>query len=103
MHVLVYEYSPDIIIGCESQIDNSYSSAEVFPPGYCVFRKDRCEGAGGVFICIKENLSVSTISSLDTDVTSPTRGNNTLDLTFSSQPIISHTSIVPGMSDHEAI
>ena len=43
------------------------SSAEVFPPGYCVFREDHCEGAGGVFICIKENLSASAIPSLDTD------------------------------------
>ena len=64
---LVYKHSPDIIIGCESQIDNLYSSAEIFPPGYCVFRKDRCEGAGGVFICIKEHLSAFAIPSLDTD------------------------------------
>ena len=35
---LVYKHLPDIIIGCKSQIDNSYNSAEVFPPGYCVFR-----------------------------------------------------------------
>ena len=67
LRALVYEHSPDIIIGYEWQIDNSYSSAEVFPPGYCVFRKDHCEGAGGVFICIKENLSASAIPSLDTD------------------------------------
>ena len=33
----------------------------------------------------------------------PIRGSNTLDLTFSSQSIISDTSIVPGMSDHEAV
>ena len=39
----------------------------IFPPSYCVFRKDRCEGAGGVFICIKENLSASAIPSLNTD------------------------------------
>ena len=57
----------NIIIGYKSQIANSYSSTEVFPPGYCVFRKDHCEGAGGVFICIKENLSASAIPSLDTD------------------------------------
>ena len=41
--------------------------------------------------------------SLEQCVTSPTRGSNTLDLTFSSQSIISDTSIVPGMSDHEAV
>ena len=67
MCALVYKHSPDIIIGCESQIDNSYSSAKVFPPGYRVFRKDRYVGAGGIFICIKENLSASSIPSLDTD------------------------------------
>ena len=50
-----------------SQIDDSYNSVEVFPSGYCIFRKDRCEGAGGVFICIKETLSASAIPSLDTD------------------------------------
>ena len=33
LRALVYEHSPDIIIGCESQNDNPYSSAEVFPPG----------------------------------------------------------------------
>ena len=32
-----------------------------------MFRKDHCEGASGVFICIKEALSASEIQSLDTD------------------------------------
>ena len=41
--------------------------------------------------------------SLEQFVTSPTRGNNTLDLTFSSKSIISDTSIAPGMSDREAV
>ena len=48
-------------------------------------------------------LDVINDCSLEQFVTSPTRGNNTLDLTFSSQSIISDTSIVPGMSDHEAV
>ena len=34
---MVYEHLPDIIIGCQSQIDNWYNSAEVFPADYCVF------------------------------------------------------------------
>ena len=48
-------------------------------------------------------LDVINDCCLEQFVTSPTRGSNTLDLTFSSQSIISDTSIVPGMSDHEAV
>ena len=33
----------------------------------------------------------------------PTRGENILDLVFTSLPIVSETSVVPGMSDHEAV
>ena len=48
-------------------------------------------------------LDVINDCSIEQFVTSPTRGSNTLDLTFSSQSIIPDTSIVPGMSDHEAV
>ena len=48
-------------------------------------------------------LDIINDCSLEQFVTSLTRGNNTLDLTFPSQPIISDTSIVPEMSDHEAV
>ena len=48
-------------------------------------------------------LDVINDCSLEQFVTSPNRGNYTLDLTFLSQSIISDTSIVPGMSDHEAV
>ena len=48
-------------------------------------------------------LDIINDCSLEQFVMPPTRGNNILDLTFSSQPIISDTSIVPGMSDHEAV
>ena len=46
MHGL--QHSSDIVVRFKLQIDNSYNSAEVFLPDYCVFGKDRCEGAGGV-------------------------------------------------------
>ena len=50
-------------------------------------------------------LDVINDCSLEQFVTSPIRlrGSNSLDLTFSFQSIISDTSIVPGMSDHEAV
>ena len=64
---MVQEHQPDIIIGCESQIDQSYNSSEVFPKGYHVFHKDRCEGGGGVFTCVNDKFSASEVPSLDTD------------------------------------
>ena len=45
---------------------------------------------------------IAALNNLIVASTTNYRGNNT-DLTFSSQSIISDTSIVPGMSDHEAV
>jgi len=66
-YALVQEHHPDIIIGCKSQIDQSCCSSEVFPVGYHIFCKDRCEGGGGVFKCVKDQFSISEVLSLDTD------------------------------------
>ena len=33
--------NPDLIFGTESHLDSSYSDAEIFPPGYTIYRKDR--------------------------------------------------------------
>ena len=62
---LIAEHNPDIICGCESHLDGSYSSAEVFPSNYIILRKDRLEGAGGVFLCVNASLNVSEESELD--------------------------------------
>ena len=49
---LVHEHLPDIIVECESQLDQPYSSTtKVFPARYYVLRKDHCDGVGGVFMC----------------------------------------------------
>jgi len=56
---LVDENNPDIICGCESHLDSQYYSAEIFCSTYTVFRKDREEGGGGVFLCIRDGLSVT--------------------------------------------
>ena len=58
MKGLVHEYSPDVIVGCESHLDSMYTSSEVFPPGYTVIRRDRSLGGGGVFLCFREALPV---------------------------------------------
>ena len=57
----------------------------------------------GMKLILYSYIDVIHDCSLEQFITSPTRGSNTLDLTFSSQSIISDTSIVPGMSDHEAV
>jgi len=62
---LVDEHSPDIICGCESHLDGTYYNTEFFPSTYTTFRKDRVEGAGGVFLCIKESLNISEEPELD--------------------------------------
>ena len=47
---IMEEHQADIVIGCESHLDNSFSNQEIFPPQYVVMRKDRCIGGGGVFL-----------------------------------------------------
>ena len=64
---LVDELNPDIICGCESHLIQSYHSSEIFPDSYMVLRKDRIEGAGGVFVCIKKHFNVSEERELDAD------------------------------------
>ena len=122
------ENNPDIICGCESHLDSQYYTAEVFPSNYTVLRKDTVERRGGVFLCIKEGLNVTEEPELDVNEelnwakitfakrnptyiclfycppdlsTEPTK--NVLDLVFSTYSSISDISIIPGMSDHEAI
>ena len=44
---LVHEHSPDVIVGCESHLDSTYTSSEIFAPGYTVICRDRSLGGGG--------------------------------------------------------
>ena len=53
---LLEEHKPDIIVSCESHLDDSYLSSETFPAGFNVYRKDRIAGGGGVFLGIKDTL-----------------------------------------------
>lgn len=50
LHGLIHEHKPDVIVGCESHLDDSYSSSEIFPTGYNINRKDRTTGEG-VYSC----------------------------------------------------
>ena len=46
----------DIVMGCESHLDDSYFTSEVFPSNFTIYRKDRCAGGGGVFVAIRDDL-----------------------------------------------
>jgi len=48
-------------------------------------------------------LDIIYDSSLEQFVSDPTRNENILDLVFTSLPTVSDISVVPGMSDHEAV
>ena len=63
---LIHEHKPDIIVGCESHLDNSYNSSEIFPVGFNIYRKDRTAGGGGVFLGIKDVLVTMEEPTLDT-------------------------------------
>ena len=49
-------YNPDVIIGTESSLREEINNAEVFRDDYTSFRRDRCTGRGGVFICVKKSI-----------------------------------------------
>ena len=68
MEGLVHKHSPDVIVGCESHLDSTYTSSEVFPSGYTVIRRDRSLGGGGVFLCFREALPVVEQPLLSSDV-----------------------------------
>ena len=59
--------TPNIVFGSESWLKPSVSSCEVFPSDYVVYRQDRADGCGGVFIACH---SLLTSCMLDTSITS---------------------------------
>lgn len=62
------EHKPDIICGCESKLDGTIRSEEVFPTDeYDIHRKDKKKGEGGVFIAIHSSLIVTPEVDLNTN------------------------------------
>ena len=57
MHV----YHPDIVFGSESQLKPNILSCEMFPSGYTVYRKDRHDGYGAIFIACCNTLIPSKL------------------------------------------
>ena len=46
----------DIIAVSETHLDDSINSAEIFPPEYIIYRRDRDRNGGGVLIAVKRNV-----------------------------------------------
>jgi len=55
------------VIGCESHLESSYLTAEIFSSSFVVIRKDRCDGSGGVFLAFDNNLPTVEMPELDAD------------------------------------
>ena len=65
---LIDSHSPDIICGCESKLSPTLVTAEIFPTNdYAIYRKDKSEGEGGVFIAVKHNIGSVEEISLDSN------------------------------------
>ena len=47
---LIDSHNPDIIFETESWLNPDILSSELFPDGYSIYRRDREDGYGGVFI-----------------------------------------------------
>ena len=58
---LVDTYSPDIIIRTESWLREEIGNTEIFRADFTTFRRDRHTRGGGVFICVKKNLTCSEL------------------------------------------
>ena len=68
-HAFMDDVSPDIVIGIETKLDNTYKNCEIFLPGYRsnVIRRDRSRHGGRVFIVTKDEINITEIYVANTD------------------------------------
>ena len=60
---MVDEHKPDLIIGCETHLDETYTNREkCFHKAILLLGKDRCYGGGGVFLAVSLNISFLDLS-----------------------------------------
>ena len=68
---LIYQFKPDIIVGTESWLKPTISTNEFFSSSFEVFRRDRPDGYGGVFLACSKDFcwqSIPVKSSCDAKV-----------------------------------
>ena len=62
------QYKPDIIFGCESQLNSDYPTSSAFPPSYTIHRADRLDrDGGGNFIAVISFIPSYVIEDLSVD------------------------------------
>ena len=59
---LINEHNPDFIAGTESWLSDSIHNNEIFPSTYSIYRHDRADGYGGVFVACKSTIISEEIS-----------------------------------------
>ena len=64
---LINEHNVNIVIGCGSQINESFATSEVFPSNFAVFCRDRSLEGGGAFLCFENTVDVSEEPTLQVD------------------------------------
>ena len=65
LNLLITNHNPDVIIGCETKLDNTHATYSIFPADYTVFRRDRNKHGGGVLITIRSLLNPTPEPALD--------------------------------------
>ena len=58
---LVNMYNPDVVIGTESWLTEEISNTEIFRADCTTFRRDRHTRGGGVFTCVKNDITCSEL------------------------------------------
>ena len=58
---LLDNYSPDVVVACETWLNQSIANNEFISPNYKMYRLDRNDGYGGIFISVKSNFSSQLI------------------------------------------
>ena len=58
---LLENYSPDVVVACETWLNQSIANNEFISPDYKIYRLDRDDGYGGIFIAVKSNISSQLI------------------------------------------
>lgn len=53
---LLYQHNSDFIAGSKSWLTQSINTNEIFPPTYTIYRRDRPDGYGGVFLGCKSTF-----------------------------------------------
>ena len=69
LQIAVDYIKPDVIIGCESKLNENILTSEVFPENYRknTFRKDRNVNGGGVFLSFRDEFVVEPLPNLEND------------------------------------